>query len=218
MSPVDGSAGWREAVVAFIRREALPVDKFGHQPRLYRLCSEIASAPETAAELKLPPEQSCDDDVLFAAVWMHDLGVFTGHRPSDPVALAAWDHVPYTIARSRELLTDFGFPQEKLDAVAECMRTHEAKCEPVLPEAVVLRDADMLEQLGAVGALRALVKIGRDTRYARFSDVIPVLERAAANLPGKLRLTRSRELADGRVKALEQLLAAIRDEAGDLLL
>jgi hypothetical protein len=42
---------WREAVVAYIRAEAQPVDKFGHRPR-------------------------------------------------DPVELAGWDHVPYTIARA----------------------------------------------------------------------------------------------------------------------
>jgi len=41
--------------------------------------------------------------------------------------------------------------------LAETIRTHQPKDEAVLPEAVVLRDADILEQLGAVGALRAFV-------------------------------------------------------------
>jgi uncharacterized protein len=40
------------------------------------------------------------DDILFAAAWMHELGVFLGHRLRDPVELADWDHVPYTIARA----------------------------------------------------------------------------------------------------------------------
>jgi uncharacterized protein len=194
---------WRESVIAYIRAEATPVDKFGHMPRLYALASQIAEGE--------------DDDVLFAAAWMHDLGVFLGHRPSDPVQLATWDHVPYTIARSRELLREWGFPKAKLEAVAEAIRTHQPKDEAVLPEAVVLRDADILEQLGAVGALRALVKVGRDTRFATYSDVIPVLERALNELPEKLRLPRSRELARGRIDTLRDILTAIRDEAGDLL-
>jgi uncharacterized protein len=84
-------------------------------------------------------------------------------------------------------------------------------------EAIVLRDADILEQLGAIGALRAFVKVGRDTRYRVYSDVVPVLERAVEGLPGRLRLARSRELAGPRVKALQGLLSAIRDEAGDQL-
>ena len=196
---------WRESVVEYIRAEALPVDKFGHQPRLYALARQIAEG------------ERCDDDVLFAAAWMHDLGVFLGHRPSDPERLAAWDHVPYTIARSRELLAAWGFPQEKLALVAEAIRTHQPKDEAAIAEAVVLRDADILEQLGAVGALRAFVKVGRDTRFLTFSDVVPVLERALATLPGKLRLARSRELAQSRVAVLTGFLEGIRAEAGEAL-
>lgn len=202
--------GWRSSVVAYIREEAMPVDKFGHQPRLYALA-------KTIAEEESKEGRFCDDDVLFAAAWMHDLGVFVGHRPSDPEELAAWDHVPYTIAKSTEMLRRWGFPEEKLGAVAEAIRTHQPKDEAVSTEAIVLRDADILEQLGAVGALRALVKVGRDSRYSTFSDVVPVLERAVRTLPGKLRLKPAQDLARDRVKALAELLAAIRAEAGDWL-
>jgi uncharacterized protein len=201
----DYLMAWRDAVIAYIRAEAQPADKFGHQPRLYALACRIAEG------------EQCDDDVLFAAAWMHDLGVFLGHRPADPEKLAKWDHVPYTIARSSELLTEWGFPREKLEAVAEAIRTHQPKDEPVSMEAIVLRDADILEQLGAIGALRAFVKIGRDTRFRVYSDVIPVLDRAIEGLPGKLRLAQSRELAKSRVLILQGLLSAVREEAGDLL-
>ena len=201
--------GWRGEVVEYIRAEAQPVDKFGHQPRLYALCALLAQDPEVAGR--------CDDDVLFAAAWMHDLGVFVGHRPSDPVALAGWNHVPYTIARGGELLAEGGFPAEKQERVAEVIRTHQPHDEPRIVEAVVLRDADMLEQLGAIGALRAFSKVGRDTRYARWSDVVPVLERALRELPGKLRLARSRELTGSRVEALRAFLDAILAEGGELL-
>jgi len=199
------ASGWRDAVMAYIREEAQPADKFGHQPRLYALARRIAEG------------EQCDDDVLFAAAWMHDLGVFLGHRPADPAKLAGWDHVPYTIGRSRELLAGWGFPAEKLEAVGEAIRTHQAKDEAVLMEAIVLRDADILEQLGAIGALRAFVKVGRDTRFRLYSDVVPVLERAVEGLPARLSLARSRQLAEPRVKTLQVFLSAIRDEAKELL-
>jgi uncharacterized protein len=199
------ASDWRESVTAYIRAEALPVDKFGHQPRLYALAVRLGQGMEY------------DDDILFAAAWMHDLGVFLGHRPSDPAELVHWNHVPYTLARTRELLTVWGFPADKLDGVAEAIRTHQPQDEPEGMEAVLLRDADILEQLGAVGALRALAKVGRDTRYAMFSSVLPVLERAVDELPGKLRLISSRCLAEPRIEFLRSLIAAIRDEAGELL-
>lgn len=199
------AAAWRESVVAYIRAEAQPVDKFGHQPRLYALA------------VRLGHGMDYDDDVLFAAAWMHDLGVFLGHRPCDPEELARWDHVPYTIARTRELLAGWGFPLGKADAVAEAIRTHQPKDEPVLIEAVLLRDADILEQLGAIGALRALVKVGRDSRFSTFSSVIPVLESTLSRLPGALRLTISRSLAGSRIEALRLFLIAIKDEANEML-
>jgi uncharacterized protein len=198
-------ANWRKPVVAYIRAEALPVDKFGHQPRLYALAVRLGEGLEY------------DDDILFAAAWMHDLGVFLGHRPQDPAELAGWDHVPYTITRTRELLAGWGFPARKLEAVAEAIRTHQPQDEPVRIEAVLLRDADILEQLGAVGALRALAKVGRDTRFPTFSSVLPVMRRAVEHLPGRLRLENARRLAASRVELLGSLVAAIADEAGDSL-
>lgn len=197
--------GWRGRVVEYIRVEAQPEDKFGHQARLYALTRIIGEG------------MAYDDDVVFAAAWMHDLGVFLGHRPSDPAELARWDHVPYTIARTRELLPSWGFPAEKLDAVEEAIRTHQPKDDPTTPEAVILRDADILEQLGAVGVLRAMVKVGRDTRYATYTSVIPVLRRALEQLPGMLRLPRARALAEPRVEHLRAFLQAVADEAGELL-
>jgi uncharacterized protein len=196
---------WRESVVAYIRAEALPMDKFGHQPRVYALAVRLGEGMEY------------DDDILFAAAWMHDLGVFLGHRPQEPAELAGWDHLPYTLERSRKLLAEWGFPAGKLEAVAEAIRTHQPQDEPTRIEAVLLRDADILEQLGAIGALRALVKVGRDSRYPDFSSVLPVLRRAVEQLPGRLRLERARRLATQRAALLGAFVDAIEAEAGELL-
>lgn len=191
--------------MAYIRAEALPIDKFGHQPRVYALAVRLGQGIEY------------DDDTLFAAAWMHDLGVFLGHRPQDPSELAHWDHVPYTVARTRVLLPQWGFPTEKLDAVEEVIRTHQAKDEPTRVEAILLRDADILEQLGAVGAMRALAKVGRDTRFSNFTSVLDVMRRAVNDLPAKLRTRNGQLLAAARVELLSSLVAAIEIEAGELL-
>ena len=91
---------------------------------------------------------------------------------------------------------------EKLAGVEEAIRTHQAKDEPKLAEAVLLRDADILEQLGAIGIMRAVVKVGCDTRYDTFTSVMPVLRRALDQLPGELRLKTSKDLAASRVELI----------------
>jgi uncharacterized protein len=196
---------WRESVEDYIRREARPQDKFGHQPRLYALA------------VRLGDGLAYDDDVVFAAAWMHDLGVFAGHRPSDPLELAGWNHIPYTIERSRTLLAGWGFPSVKLDKVAAAIATHEPHSTPGEIEAVLLRDADILEQLGAIGAIRALVKVGRDTRYPTYSSVLPVLKKAIDELPSRLSLTASRLLAAPRVERLRSWIEQIEEESNGLL-
>jgi uncharacterized protein len=185
----------------------VPQHKYGHQPRLYALTLEIAGG--------IWPMPGYDDDVVFAAAFLHDLGVFVGHRPEDPNALAHWDHVEYICARAPELLTRFGFPAEKISHVLTCIREHQPNDEPSSFEATLLRDADILEQLGAIGVLRTAAKLGSDTRFQRFADVQRVLQRAVIELPSKLRLPAARELAQPRVAALENFLKAVDEEAGD---
>ncbi len=195
------SADWRTELIDYIRREARPVDKFGHQPRLYALTRAVGEG------------MSYDDDIVFAAVWMHDLGVFVGHRPEDPVALAAWDNVAYAIERTPDLLAEFGFPVWKIPAVIEAIRTHQPHMDPESIEATILRDADILEQLGAVGILRAASKVGRDTRFATFSSVVPTLRTALETLPALLRLEPAKALAVPRIQTLKEFVTAVAVEA-----
>ena len=62
-------SSWRQLLVEYIANEAQPQEKFGHQPRLYALTQLLGQ------------DETYDDDVVFAACWLHDLGVFVGHRP-----------------------------------------------------------------------------------------------------------------------------------------
>lgn len=197
--PVN-SPGFRDALVAYIREQAKPVDKFSHQPRLYALTREVGAG------------QSYDDDVVFAAVWLHDLGVFVGHRPEEPEALAKWDCVAHAMKQTPGVLKSIGFPAEKIPAVVEAIRTHQPQESPTTIEGTILRDADILEQLGAVTVLRTVCKIGRDTRFHAFPDALRVLRKNGETLPHQLKLPAARKLAEPRVAVLRQFLVAAEVE------
>ena len=194
-------SGYREAIVEYIRAQAQPPDKFSHQPRLYQLAKRLAEG------------RPYDDDVLYAAAWMHDLGVFIGHRPEDLAALAAWDHVAYAARQVPPILRQFGFPEGKIAAVIEVIRTHLPSTKPTSFEGTLLRDADILEQLGAVTVLRTVSKVGRDTRFLRHADAVRVLQRNVQELPAQLELASARRLAGPRVEILKAFLAAAQTEA-----
>ena len=76
-----------------------------------------------------------------------------------------------------------------------------------------MRDADLLEQLGAIGILRTVSKVGRDTRFMRYADAVRALKRNVEELPAKLELASARRLAVPRVETLKAFLAAAEVEA-----
>jgi uncharacterized protein len=196
---------FRLPLAEYVRSQALPVDKLGHQPRLYTLTRLIGEG------------LSYDDDVVYAAAWLHDLGVFIGHRPEDPGELSRWDNVSYAMKQTPAILVQSGFPATKVAEVVEAIRTHQPHLRPETMEGTILRDADILEQLGSIGILRAVAKIGRDTRYPTFTDAAATLRKSLAELPGKLHLDAAKTMAKPKIALLKAFLQELDKEAhGDL--
>jgi uncharacterized protein len=193
---------YRNALETFIAAHANPTHKFGHQPRLYALTQQIGEG------------LTYDDDVVFAAVWLHDLGVFIGHRPEDAEALKNWDHVAYVIEKAPAILKEVAFPEEKIPAVLEVIRTHQPQDTPLTIEATITRDADILEQLGAIGITRTLAKLGSDTRFCTFTEALHALKKHLATLPDQLRLDTSKALATPRIQTMQSFIDSLEAEGG----
>ena len=196
---------FRAKLTDYLHVNAQPQHKYGHQPRLYALTRQIGEGLDY------------DDDVVFAACFLHDLGVFVGHRPEDPDLLKKWDHVAYTCEKSPTILREAGFPEEKIPAALDVIRTHQPHDEPQTLEATIARDADILEQLGAIGITRTLAKLGSDTRFITFTNARDSLQKTLDTLPEKLRLPRAKELAGPRIRTLTKFLVHLNEEAGDNL-
>jgi uncharacterized protein len=190
----------RAAIIEYIRGNARPVDKLSHQERLYDLTKLVGAG------------QAYDDDVVFAAAWMHDLGVFIGHRPEDVQALAKWDSKTYAVEQVPGVLGKLGFPREKIPAVIQAIAGHLPGDNPQTLEGIILRDADILEQLGAAGILRCVCKIGRDTRFQVFPDALRSLQKALETLPPLVRLETSRKLSEPRIAVLKTFLDGAKSD------
>jgi uncharacterized protein len=200
-TPNHEDQNFRLALAEYVRTQALPVDKLGHQPRLYALTQIVGEG------------LSYDDDVVYAAAWLHDLGVFIGHRPEDPAELSGWDNVAYAMKHTPSALAAVAFPTTKVAAVVEAIRTHQPHLTPSSVEGMILRDADILEQLGAIGIMRVTAKIGRDTRYPTFTNAAATLRKALADLPGQLHLKTAKAMARPRIALLEAFLQELDQEA-----
>ena len=170
---------FRSAIMDYIREQAKPVDKFSHQPRLYELTREIGAG------------QNYDDDVVFAAAWLHDLGVFIGHRPEDPA------NSPVGLRGLRDEADAGHSSAPWLSHGEDCRRGGSHPHPSAAGESDDDRRCDRARcghsgAIGRGGILRTVSKIGRDTRFQTFPDALRVLHKNADTLPRLLRLPKSR--------------------------
>lgn len=184
-------AHWRETVRQFAAQHFKhPAWGYSHSVRDYELAKSLAAADHVAL----------DDDVLFAAAYLHDMAAF-----------APWDREKEGIDHADEgarvvdqVLKNTGFPSEKIDAVRNAIRTHMFSRKPVGAEAVYLHDADALDWLGAIGVARVMALVDPNGGDPDGPKAVKMLEDNLARVPdgvvspaGRKRLPiLRRELAD----------------------
>lgn len=184
-------AAWRETVRQFAAQHFKnPAWGYSHSVRDYELAKRLAAADHVAL----------DDDVLFAAAYLHDMAAF-----------APWDREKEGIDHADEgarvvdtVLKNTDFPSAKIAAVRNAIRTHMFDRKPVGAEAVYLHDADALDWLGAIGVARVMALVDPNGGDPDGPKAVKMLEHNLARVPdgvvspaGRKRLpTLRQELAD----------------------
>ncbi len=168
--PVAG-VPWREQLMAYAEREVKhPAWGLPHSKRDYLLATRLAAREHLTV----------DDDVLFAAALLHDLGGLTAHESPGV------DHAVRSAELAPEILRESGFPEAKIAAVQDVIRAHTYynPVSPTTPEATVLRDADVLDFLGAIGFARLAATAGQD--FPDLTISVKVSKSLRSELPAKL--------------------------------
>jgi len=192
-------ADWRTRLEAYaVTKLDHPAWGVSHARRNYKLTLELARAEGARV----------DADALLAASWLHDMGAIEGFsRPGV-------EHMARALELLDERLLDAGFPMEKAPLVRAIVGRHmyssDASGQP--PEAVLFRDADTLDFLGAIGVVRIFALTGRH-RWATDADVAEAtLRRHAAELPARLSSASARRIGAERVREMAAFLDALAAE------
>lgn len=122
-----------------------PVHGFDHVLRVLKLAEELAS------------EEGADFEVVRAAVLLHDAN---GDKTQiDNGETERLSHHLASAEFAAQILRKDGWPEERIEAVAHCIRAHRFRDNrepPRTPEAMVVFDADKLDAIGAIGVARAI--------------------------------------------------------------
>ena len=118
------------------------VHDFSHIERVYKMSERLAKA------------ESADLEIVHAAALLHDADGTT------PGSEARNEHHLRSAEFAGRILREEGWPVDRIEAVQHCVRAHRFRGDkepPTTIEAKCLFDADKLDVLGAIGAVRVMV-------------------------------------------------------------
>jgi hypothetical protein len=202
MTPLAASAepAWRESVRQFAAEHFKnPAWGYSHNVRDYELARRLAATDHV----------SLDDDILFAAAYLHDIAAFK------PWADDKRDHSDVGAEVVETVLKGTDFPAAKLDAVRAAIRTHMYYRDPAAPEALYLHDADALDWLGAIGVARIFGLVDPDGKAPTGPDAVKRIEANRAKVPARVLSPAGRAMVVTRLAEEDRFLAELRGETDD---
>ena len=192
---------WRATVCEFAATHFKhPAWGYSHNVRDYALARELAAADQV----------SLDDDVLFAAAYLHDIAAFAPWE--DPKV----DHSDVGARVIDSVLKGTGFPMKKIEAVRGAIRTHMYYREPLSPEALYLHDADALDWLGAIGVARIFALVDPHGGNPNGPKALALLSDNFNKVPEHVLSPAGRARVAQRKAEVEKFLVDLRRETDDL--
>jgi hypothetical protein len=193
----DWRASVRELALSHFKN---PAWGYSHCLRDYAFAKELAAADHIAL----------DDDVLYAAAYLHDMAAFP---PWEDVKV---DHSDVGARLVDTVLQGSGFPMEKIDAVRGAIRTHMYYRDPVGAEALYLHDADALDWLGAIGVARIIALVDPHGGNPDAPKAVAMLTDNLNKVPSRVLSPAGRARVPERKAELEKFLADLKRETDDL--
>ena len=191
---------WREKVRAFnIEHCKHPAWGTSHSERDYRLAKAMAATDKAAL----------DDDVLFAAAYLHDIAAFKPYEKPD------LDHSDVAADIVGQILAPTGFPMDKLPKVQAAIREHMYYRTPTNPESLYLHDADALDWLGAIGAARIMALADPNGAQPDGPAVLPMLKENLRDVPARVLSPAGKALMPAKRDLLAKWLETLAAETDE---
>jgi len=191
---------WHAAVRQFAQQHLKhPAWGLSHSVRDYELARSLAADDHV----------TLDDDVLYAAAYLHDIAAFA------PFEKRGIDHADRAADIVGTLLDGTGFPMAKIDAVRGAIRTHMFDRKPLGPEAVYLHDADALDWLGAIGVARIFALVDPNGGAPDGPEAVRMLQDNLKSVPPGIVSSAARARSSALVRELEEYLRDLSRETAN---
>jgi hypothetical protein len=196
-----GSVAWRSSVRDLAAKSFKnPAWGYSHSVRDYELAKVLAAEDHVAI----------DDDVLYAAAFLHDMAAFA------PWEKAGEDHADEAARVVEKVLQGTDFPMAKIDAVRDAIRTHMYDRQPVEAAAFYLHDADALDWLGAIGVARVMALVDPNGGGPNGPKMVEMLRENLATVPARVLTSAGQRRMPALRAELEKFLVDLERETDGL--
>lgn len=210
MPTIEQARGWYDADD--------PVHGFDHVLRVLGIAERLGQA------------LGADLEILRTAALLHDASGAAAEASGSAGGRAT--HEKASAAFARSILASEKWPEDRIEAVAQCIRSHRYRTDerPESLEARILFDADKLDVLGAFGIARTIgyaVQAGQPVyappsqQFLETGEKIPGEPHSAyheylfklRHVADRLHTSQARRMAQQRVTLLETFFQALDEEA-----
>lgn len=201
-SDVRDSAAWRDKIREFAEAH-LQHTAWGpaHGRRDYEMTLRLAREEGVTV----------DEEALYAAAYLHDMGGIP------PYAIAGVDHGDRSIQLVDSILRDAGFPMQKAALVKEIIDHHQYyRPADTLEVAILFRDADILDFLGAVDVARMLSLTTREKFAPDLPHAVEAIRQNMLHMPGLLQSAAAKREGQRRVAEMRLFLDELSAETDSL--
>ncbi|MEM2958696.1 MAG: HD domain-containing protein [Candidatus Freyarchaeota archaeon] len=180
-----------DAVKKYLRGEG--GHDYEHTLRVYNLCMKLAKL------------EGGEVEVLKAASLLHDIA-----RPLE--LTSGVSHAIKSAEIAEQILRQTDFPEIKIEKVCRIIRTHRFTegIEARELEEKILRDADRLDAMGAIGIARAFMFGGKNGRS--LEETIKHFREKLLVLKEKMYTNNAKKISIGRHEFMEQFLDRLQKE------
>ncbi|MCA1688091.1 MAG: HD domain-containing protein [Actinobacteria bacterium] len=181
-----------------------PIWGHAHCLRVHALAEELAKAERV----------SYDAEILRIAALLHDVGLYKAYAFRE-----APDHARRSADVAERILKDGDFPPQATRAVLDAIVHHPPGTPPAgSTEAALLKDAVVLDYLGAIGLSRILAMVGAEEDIPDIPSALWHAESLRRKFPSLLVYESSRGIARERIIETEDFLQNLRDATKNLKL
>lgn len=148
-----------------------------------------------------------DLPVVCLASLLHDIGITEVDRKR---------HFEKSAELAKKWLEEDGFPNETIKKVVYAIEVHSryGGSDPETKEAKVLYDADILDTVGAIGLVRAILRWS-EQEMLDVESFPGLLEELIEKQLGELHFEESKRLAKKRIGVMRKFLGAFEEELGN---